>query len=219
MRPFIAHDVDQRSKAWHTLRLGKLTSTGADAMLSTRKDGKEAAGRRNLLVRLALEQITGRSCERDYQSGDMRHGQVVESEARSAYEVITGQLLQSTGFLSHPELAAGTSLDGLLGDLDAIEGITELKCPLPATHLDYLKTGKVPLDYQRQVTHALWISGAPWCDWMSYCAEFPEELRTKIVRVPRVEADIAAYELMARAFLADVDREVATVRQMMERAA
>lgn len=218
MSPII-HDVVQRSDAWRALRLGKLTSTGADAMLATRRDGKEAAGRRNLLVRLALERVTGRSCEREYQSDHMRYGSEQESAARDAYEALTGRLLQTSGFLAHPELAAGTSLDGLVGEMDALDGIVELKCPLPATHLEYLKTGKVPVDYARQVLHALWISGAPWCDWMSYCAEFPEPLRAKIVRVERDEAEIAAYVVMARAFLSEVDREVDALHALMERAA
>jgi hypothetical protein len=86
--------VPQRSEAWLKLRLGRLTSSKADAMLATRKDGKEAAGRRNLLIALALERLTGRPQERAFQSPAMQHGAEKESEARAAYEALTGHFIE-----------------------------------------------------------------------------------------------------------------------------
>jgi len=205
---FTVIDAPQRSPEWFAARLGRLTSSRAADMMATRKDKKESADRKNLRVQLALERLTGRPCERDYQSGDMQYGVVTEPEAYAVYEAMTGQLLQRSGFLAHNELMAGASLDGHVGDY---EGIVEIKCPLPATHMEYLKTGAVPSDYLWQVIHSLWITGAEWCDWMSYAKEFPEHLQAKFVRVKRTDVDIAAYELAVRLFLSEVDKEVEAV--------
>lgn len=208
MRSFTVIDAEQRSPEWFAARLGRITGSRAADMMATRKDKKESADRRNLRVQLALERLTGRSCERDYQNGHMEYGVVTEPEAFAAYEALTGHMLQRSGFLRHNDLMAGTSLDGHVGDY---EGIVEIKCPIPATHLEYLKTGAVPSDYLWQVTHSLWVSGAAWCDWMSYAKEFPEHLQAKIVRVKREDVDLAAYKLAVRLFLGEVDKEVEAV--------
>lgn len=203
-------ECDQRSPEWHQARLGRLTSSRAADMLSTTQKGTEAAKRRNLRVQLALERITGRSAERAYMNGAMQHGVDTEAEAIAYYEAITGRIVRRTGFLAHTELMAGASLDGQVGD----DGICEIKCPESATHLEYLRTGDVPSDYLKQIQHQLWISGAAWCDWMSYDPAFPEELRAKVVRVERVEKDVKAYELLAVQFLREVEAEVEEIRKL-----
>jgi hypothetical protein len=209
---FTVIDCDQRSEAWREVRLGRLTSCRAADMLSVgRKKGEESAGRRNLRMQLALERVTGRCCERSFKSAAMQYGSDTEPAASLAWEALTGHLLQRTGFLLHDELMAGCSLDGHVGNF---EGIVEIKCPLPATHWETLHTQKVPSDYLKQITHALWISGAAWCDFLSFSTEFPESLQATIIRVPRESVDIAAYELAARLFLQDVDKEARAVAQM-----
>jgi hypothetical protein len=106
---------------------------------------------------------------------------------------------------------AGCSPDGIVGDLD---GLVEAKCPLAATHLEYLRTGVVPDEYMKQIIHQLWITGAQWCDWISYNPDFPDPLQLKLVRVPRDEAAIASYELAARLFLDEVQAEVESVDKL-----
>jgi hypothetical protein len=204
------HAIDQRSEAWATLRLGRLTGSSASDMLATVKSG-EAAARRNLRVRLALERVTQRSGERGFISGPMQDGIDREDAARAHYEALTGNLIQSTGFIEHDTLMAGCSLDGHFGDF---EGIVEIKCPTPAVHLEYLETGLVPTDYQRQVTHNLWITGAQWCDWLSFHPDFPEELQVKLVRVTRDEGAIGEYERRARQFLQEVSDKVASIERL-----
>ena len=206
----IIHDVVQRSSEWAALRLGRLTSSRACDMLATIKSG-EAAARRNLRVQLALERITGRCQENGYVSKEMERGAALECEAVAAYEAETGQLLSPIGFLAHDELLAGCSPDAMVGD---IVGCVELKCPKAAIHLEYWRTETIPKDYAAQIQHILWISGAAWCDFVSYQPEFPAPLRLKITRVEASEIDFKAYELLVRMFLADVDREVEAIRQL-----
>lgn len=211
-------DCEQRSPEWHQARLGRLTSSKAADMLASTQKGTEAAARRKLRTQLALERITGRSAERPFSSGPMQYGVETEVEAIAYYEALTGNLVRRTGFFSACDLMAGASLDGCIGD----DGIAEIKCPESHTHLEYLTTGQVPSDYLKQIYHQLWISGASYCDWMSYDNAFPEELRAKIVRIVRdetVEKAIKAYELLAVQFLREVDDQVKTVRALMTKAA
>jgi hypothetical protein len=210
VRAFSVIDAPQRSPEWHAARLGRLTSSRAADMLATIKNG-EAAGRRNLRVQLALERLTGRCQESGFVSPAMQIGIEREADAAGLYEALTGRVLTRTGFLAHHSHQVGASLDGHVGDF---EGIVELKCPLAATHLEYLKTGVIPGEYKKQIIHALWVSGARWCDWLSYHPEFPTGLQAKLVRVDRVDQEIASYALAAALFLSEVDAEVEAVRRL-----
>ncbi len=211
---FTVVDVPQRSPEWFAARLGRLTGSRAADMMAQLKSGKgEAAGRRNLRVQLALERITGRPQESTWSSPAMQQGADREYDACLLYESLTGRVLRSTGFIACDGLMAGCSLDGHVGEF---EGIVEIKSPIPATHLDYLRTGTVPGDYYKQCLHSLWVTGAEWCDWLSYNPDFPEPLRSKLVRIHRNEQEIAAYNLLARQFLKEVDEEVASVNAMLE---
>lgn len=211
----IVHRFDQRSPEWYAARLGRLTSSNVADMLATRKDKKESADRRNLRVRLALERIVGRSLESSFMSKAMRQGQEREADALALYEGITGRVIASVGHVQHDTLMAGSSPDGSVNDL---EGVVEAKCPLPATHLYYLRTGIIPADYQPQIHHHLWITGARWCDWLSFCPEFPEKLQVKLVRVEAKTVDLAAHELLVRQFLAEVETEHQSVLKLQEAA-
>lgn len=202
------HRCQQRTPEWRQLRIGQLTSTCMDDMLATRKDSKEAAGRRNLRMRLVLERVTGRSLESEYVSQAMLQGAEREADAATIYEIETGRLLWPVGFCAHDELAAGCSPDGVIGDF---EGIVEIKSPLAATHWEYIESGEVPLEYRRQVAHLLWITGAAWCDWLSYHPDFPEPLRVKLVRIERHESAMVDHELKARQFLREVDEQYAAI--------
>jgi hypothetical protein len=55
------------------------------------------------------------------------------------------------------------------------------------------------------------VSGAQWCDFVSFDDRFPEPLQLFIVRITRAQVDIPAYEAKVKTFLADVDRDVAAV--------
>ncbi len=206
---FTVIDAPQRSEAWKLARLGRLTGSRANDMLATGRNGAESASRKNLMVQLVLERVTGRVQERHVFTDAMEDGVEREPDAYLKYEALRGELLVSTGFLQHDTLMAGCSLDGHVGDFD---GLVEIKAPDDATHFGYMRTGKVPTKYLRQITHALWLTGAEWCDFMSYNPNFPERLQAHIVRVRRGDIDIAAYDAAVRKFLSEVDLEESSLR-------
>ncbi len=207
MTPFVLVDVEQRSPEWFAARAGRLTASCAGDMLARIKTG-EAAARRDLRTKLVVERITGTTQEDGFVSKDMQRGIDAEADALTEYEIQTGLMVQRVGFLQHRELMAGCSPDGMI---DNFAGVLELKCPRPANHLKNLRGRGLLPEYAAQVTHALWITGAQWCDFASYCADFPEPIRLFRVRIERDEPQIAAYELMVRDFLKEIDAEVAEV--------
>lgn len=206
---FTVVPAPQRSAEWFTARLGRVTGSCAAAMMANgRGKGVESVQRRDLRLRLALERITGQSQDEDYQSRHMLHGVETEPEAFAAYEALTGDIVQRSGFLSHNALMAGCSLDGHIGDFS---GILEIKCPKSATHYQYIRDGVLPADYRWQVIHNLFITNASYCDFVSYDRGFPPELQVFRVRVALEDFDIPAYHLALRLFLSEVEKEVESV--------
>ncbi len=200
---------DQRTDAWRLARLGRLTGSVAGDMLATIKSG-EAADRRNLRIALALERVTGKPLDNGFVSDAMKTGIDREADAVRRYEVLTGNLVTASGFLQHDTLMAGCSVDGHIGE----DGLLEVKAPQPPAHYQYLTAGKLPPAYLAQVLHNLWITGAAWCDWMSYQPDFPEHLQTVLVRVTRDEEQIAEYAAKATAFLKEVQLVEDSLRGM-----
>lgn len=211
---FTEHQIEQRTPEWFALRCGRLCGSKAADMLATIAKG-EAAGRRNLRVQLVLERITGKPQERSaFQSQAMQDGVTREVDAVALYDATTGLCARGTGFVAVNDLMAGCSPDGIIGEF---EGLLEVKSPIAATHWEFLKTGIIPDNYIKQITHNLWVTGAQWCDYVSYQPDFPESRRTQIVRVTRAALDIEAYDRAAKKFLAEVDFELLEFEKLPQR--
>lgn len=203
-------DAPQRSPEWYAARAGRLTGSSAADMLATRRDKAEAADRRRLRLRLVCERLTGRAEDDDaFITRELQRGIALEGAAAAAYEAATGQIARWSGFLSHNERLVGCSLDGHIGE--PVAGIIEIKCPKSTTHLSYIQGGGVPEEYLPQATHNLWVSGAEWCDFVSFDDRFPEPLQLFIARITSAQVDLADYAAKATTFLNDVDRDVADV--------
>ncbi len=209
---FTVVTTDQRTDAWRLARLGRLTASRACDMLATIKSG-EAAARRDLRTQLVCERLTGQSQEDGFVNKEMQRGIDRERDAVAAYEAVSGHLVRPTGFLAHPALLAGASPDGEIGNF---RGLLEVKCPKSATHLFYLRSRTVPKDYLAQITHALWITGAEWADFVSFDDRFQPALQLFVSRVTRASLDLAAYELLVRRFLDECDREYDEVTKLAE---
>jgi predicted phage-related endonuclease len=204
--------ADQRTDAWRLARAGRLTSSRAADMLAQIKRG-EAKSRRQLRTQLVLERLTGTPQEPGFVSADMQYGLRREPEALAAYEAESGLVVRRVGFCAHDTLAAGCSPDGIVDDFD---GLLELKCCTPATHLDFLETGTIPRAHLLQLTHQLWITGARWADYVSFDDRFPSGLQLAIGRVTAGQFDLTLYERNVCAFLDEVDAKCRQVRSWAE---
>jgi YqaJ-like viral recombinase domain len=180
-------------------------------MMATTRGGDEAAARRNLRTGLGLERVTKKAADRAFATRVVTHGINTEPLALGIYEARSGNILSRTGFLSCGPVMVGCSLDGAVGNM---EGIVEAKCPESATHYRYLLTGEIPEDYRWQCIHNLWVSGAKWCDFISFDPDFPEDLQYLCVRMKRDEKVIAAYAADAKRFLVEVSIEVEDIQKL-----
>lgn len=208
----------QRSPEWFAARLGRLTGSCAADMLAK----PTTATYQNLRTRLVVERLTNTPQEDGYTNDAMQWGRDTEDEARIAYELATGSNVQESGFLAHDVLMAGCSLDGHVGAFDGhatFEGIVEIKCPFKtARHIATVRGG-VPTDYAAQIMHNLWISGAAWCDYVSYDPRLPDGLRLVVHRVEASGLKLDEYAKLVESFLKAVDVELAALRTLANPAA
>jgi hypothetical protein len=202
----------QGTPEWFAARLGRVTGSRAKDVLATIKSG-EAAARRDYRVELVTERLTGQPQDDGFVSKDMQRGTDLEPEAFAAYEAETGVLVRRTGFIALDHMMIGCSLDG---DVDNLSGLIEIKCPKMATHYRYLMNANTPSEHRAQMLHNVWVTGAAWCDFVSYDPRFPDGLRLVIRRVTFTPEEIAAYADAVSVFLAEVDRDELAARSLMK---
>lgn len=176
----------QRSPEWLAERAGHVTCSRFRDVMDFNKSGKESSKRAAYRKEVVIERITGRPLEH-YVSGPMLDGIEREPMAKMSYEARTGAILRDCGFQRHQSIKwVGGSPDALIGD----DGGLECKCPTPATHIDTLLFG-MDAEHLPQVQGLMWIFGAQWWDFASYCPVFDEPLRTYVQRIERDETYIA----------------------------
>ena len=114
-----------------------------------------------------------------YTNAAMQRGTDLESIARGRYEIENDLFVDEIGIVNHPTIENfAASPDGLVGD----EGLLEIKCPNTATHVKFLQSGKIPLNYQTQMTVQMLCTERNWCDFVSYDDRLPEHLEYRCVR-------------------------------------
>ena len=200
--------VQQGSEAWHQLRMGKVTASRVADLLAKTKTGPSAS-RGNYLIELALQRVT-KTIEESYTNAAMEWGTQTEPQARVAYEVKTGNFVDQVAFIDHPTIAGfGCSPDGIV----ATDGLIEIKCPNSATHWSYIKANEPPNKYFIQMQAQMSVTGAKWCDFVSFDPRMPERSQLLVVRVPRDPEYILYMEAEISLFLKEVEKEV----QLMEK--
>jgi putative phage-type endonuclease len=194
--------IQQGTEEWHQLRLGKVTASRVADILAKTKSGASAS-RGNYLIELALQRVT-KTIEESYSNSAMEWGVATEPQARVAYEVLTGNFVDQIAFVNHPTIEGfGCSPDGLVG-----EGLIEIKCPNSATHWSYIKANEPPQKYIIQMQAQMAVTGAKWCDFVSFDPRMPERSQLLIIRVNRDNEFIAEMENDIKQFLSEVEAEV-----------
>jgi putative phage-type endonuclease len=197
----------QRTDAWYAERRGKLTASRVADMLACTKSGW-GASRANYMAELVLERLTGATTD-SYVNAAMQWGIDHEDDARAGYEFRSNATVELVGFVPHPTIPmSGASPDGLVGT----DGLVEIKCPSPATHMETLSEGDVPEKYRLQMQWQMACTGRQWCDFVSFDPRFPEEMALFIRRVERDSKRIAEIEEQAVLFLNDIEAQVRLLR-------
>lgn len=173
--------MQQLSEEWFAARAGKFSASRSKALMAKTRSGPSAS-RKNLIVQLAVERLTG-TIEDGFSNAAMQRGIDLEPEARDAYIFETGNAVEEVAFVSHPDLDfCSASPDGFVGD----DGLVEIKCPSAmAKHMAALTDGAHAKEYHWQLHHQLFVTGRDWVDAVSYDPRFPEGLQLAIKRVLR----------------------------------
>jgi len=191
-------EIKQGTEEWHQIRLGKVTASRVSDVMSKIKSG-ESAGRKNYKMDLVVERLTNTPTS-SFTNAAMAWGTETEPLARMAYEVHSGNFVETVAFIQHPSIEwFGCSPDGLVG-----KGLIEIKCPNTATHIDYLLAGVPPAKYVPQMQTQMACTGAKWCDFVSFDPRLPDELQLLVVRLDRDEAYIQQIEDEVKQFLDEV---------------
>jgi putative phage-type endonuclease len=183
----VAQEPTTSRQDWHAARLGKLTASRFEDMMTKGRGKDERFG--VACLKYAYEKVAEilTNAPHIVTSQAMEWGSELESEACAKYEEETGYSVvpgSVVGFYPYGDYAGG-SPDGLVGD----DGIIEIKCPFnSANHVETLLTNKVPDKYIFQVQGNLMVTGREWCDFVSYDPRVQEpSLRLVIIRVHRDE--------------------------------
>lgn len=199
----MSEEIIQGSPEWFAQRLGKATASRIKDIVAKTKTGYSTS-RDKYLTQLLLERLTGTVAE-SYSNDAMSWGNDTEPFARAAYEAKKGVMVDQVAFINHPTIEmAGASPDGLVGD----DGLVEIKCPMSHTHLETLRTNKIPSDYVTQIQWQLSSTGRKWCDFVSFDSRLPNHLQLFIARVNRDDEYIALLESEVCKFLKELDDSV-----------
>lgn len=208
--------MDQRTDEWYAARLGKVTASRVADLMAQTKSGYSAS-RANYMAELICERLTGERAEK-FSNSAMQWGTDTEPQARAAYSFMTDADVAECGFVDHPSIPMfGASPDGLVG----ADGLVEIKCPNPATHIETLMGEAVPAKYVTQMQVQMACTGREWCDFVSFDPRLPSDLQLFVKRVARSEEAITNIEAETVKFLAEIDAKIAALRSryMQEKAA
>ena len=186
----IFHDIAQNEDSWYALRLGKLTASSMGKIMAN-YDKAFGAPAKQLAINIACEQLTGRSGFSSYSNAHMDRGHEQEPIARRLYEEQTFTDVTNGGFFEDGFL--GCSPDGLVDN-----GLIEIKSVIAHVHYANIKRNDFDPAYKWQKYFNLMFTGRDWIDFVSYCADFPEETQLFIHRKYKEECEEEFYMLHKR---------------------
>lgn len=193
------YDFIQGSDEWYAARLGKVTASKFATATASGRGSSPSKTRKDLMIKLIAERMTGMP-EESYSNKAMEYGTETEQEAREYYEALNGVSVRQVGFIERDE-DTGASPDGLIDD----DGMLEIKCPFPTTHIKYILADKMPAEYVKQVQGQLWVAERKWCDFISFDSRVSQRPYF-CKRVVRDETCISELEANIYLFIDDMKR-------------
>jgi hypothetical protein len=195
-------DCEQGTPDWYAARLGIPSASKFATVMAKGKDGGSSVTRREYMLKLAGEIITGEPME-NYTNQHMERGKVLEDEARALYAFMTDTDPQRVGFIRNG--AKGCSPDALI----QANGGLEIKTALPHIQIERLQRGDLPPEHKAQVQGNLWVAEREWWDFVSFGGE---KLPLFVHRVYRDEGYIANMAGAVTKFCEELEATVQFVR-------
>lgn len=186
-------DVEQGSEKWFNARIGLVSASNFGKIITP--TGKKSTQYKTYMNTLIAEVMMGHKID-NHQSDAMLRGIELEPEARDYYEFQTDSEVKQVGLVYMDESKTiSCSPDGLL----KTKGL-EIKCPIPHTQIEYLRSGKLPGKYIPQLQGSMLVTGLIEWDFLSYHPELQQLLIT-------VESD-TAYQAKMKVYLTDFVTEM-----------
>jgi hypothetical protein len=200
-------DMAQGSVEWHVARLGVVTASEADSLVTPKWKAKEGAGPDTYMHRKLAEKLLNWSPDM-LNTFPVDQGKLIETIAVPWYEFESGKKVKRVGFCLDDSGRIGCSPDGMLEDGSGLE----IKAPQPPNAIKYLLGNKVPDDYLPQIHFSLMVTNAPYWTFVSYSMNLP----ALVVRVDRDEKIQAALREALDGFLARFDEALARIESLSE---
>ena len=204
----VQHHVDQNSQDWLDLRAGMITGSAIGKVMANygKAFGEPA---KVYAATIAVERLTDKPVESTFYNQHMKRGHEQEPLARMAYEAETFCDVDDAGFWSDGWY--GSSPDGLVGD----NGIIEIKCVTPGAHYAVIRKASFDTSYKWQMLYNTWLLQRDWCDFISYCFDFPSETRVHTHRLylDQFDADIRKIESRLIQFDELVNEAIHTIQR------
>lgn len=190
----LLHNVIQGTPEWFACRLGIPTASEFDKIITpTGKPSTQADGYANKLI---AEFLTGKPVDAFEGSSWTERGNELEPNAAQFYELQMDCEVAPVGFITNDAKTMGCSPDRLVGD----DGLLEIKCPAPHTHVQYMLNGKIDQKYYPQIQGQLLVTDRQWVDLISYHPEMPPV----IIRVERNEKFLTDLRGLLDGFMQDL---------------
>jgi len=201
-------DVEQGTDQWFATKCGVVSASHMSDVMAKGKNGQESTSYANYRAKIVAERMTGIT-SKTFSNHHTERGITQEPAARCCYEFVNGVDVAQVGFVRHPTLDfAGCSPDGMpVGG-----GLMQIKCQIPAIHINCLLKKEVPSEYVKQMQFEMACTGEVWNDFVSYCPDMPEDLQLFICRLHRDDKAIAEMQATAIIFNRSVEKMIADLR-------
>lgn len=209
-------DNEQGTEAWMRARSGRITGSRAKDARDRLADipakaakidkktgeileparpfqrGAYSAKARLYAMDLARQREGGRAIMFRFENKAMAEGKAEEPEARRAYMLRSGYMVQTCGFAYTEDGKFGVSPDGLPdGDPDADRGVVEIKTMVSSETLFRAFIDGDIGEYRDQCLMTMWLLHKQWCDLALWAPDMPVPLR--VIRIERDEEEIQAF--------------------------
>lgn len=195
----IIHKCMQGGELWLNLRAGRFTATDAPELMPDKRTGHAKKGLETLAYKKAAYWLTGNLPD-TFCTPAMEWGQMQEPKARALYREITGNPVQTVGFVEQDDYT-GCSPDGLVG----AEGLIEIKCKQDCNHLYAVCNEWVDPEHALQMQYQMLITGRVWCDYVLYNPLFKNPIYIKrVFKDAQVQAQLAQGLANGRELIAQI---------------
>lgn len=229
------YDVIQNTPEWHSCRLGKLTASAFDKLITAVK-GEPSKQAEDYCNQLVAEILTGSPTDDFKGNVWTERGHELEPQAIAAYAMIRENAEVSHGcFVSNdaetygaspdnfvqipiigdvtfdvtdPETGEITGQDSQPGVIGYDEGLLEIKCFMPKHHIKMALKPEVEREHWPQLQGQLLVTGRKWVDIMFY----HPALQPVIIRVERDEEYIVKLIAALDAAVANIQSKVKLLR-------